>query len=291
MKRFIIAVLMIIFIIVLFAYFSPKQDYAAEEKSVAEAKQSLADSDEGCIILNYHLINDDSFFSNIYYQIFGYNYAQQYNVSKQAFAEQMQFLNDNDIDVLSTEELQKHMQNNTVPNSCVTITFDDIDTTVYDNAFPILQKYSYPFTTFIITSKLPPNSGLTQESAENIKKMYDSGLETVGLHTDKMHNPDPETHQPIFLNPRMNDEFDTDTKNSIKKYEEVFGTKPKYFAYPHGFGTGDTDKILLDNGFEQLFTLGDGSVTNQTSDTFMPRVLITESNFDVVADWLIEHKN
>lgn len=283
----------IVFIIVfcgLLALVSPKQDLSGEIASVKDAENSLKPETNGCIVLNYHLIRDDSFINKLYHELFGYNFSKQYNVSKQEFAKQMQFLSDNDIDVLSSSELQKHMDNDTVPDACVNITFDDIDTSVYDNAYPILQKYNYPFTVFIITNKMPANEGLIQETPERIKEMKSSGLASVGLHTDSMHLPDPNTGLPSFLDPRTHDQFDLDTKTSIKKYEQVLGEKPKYFAYPHGFGTDDTDKVILDNGFEQIFTLGNGTVTNDTTDEYIPRVLVTESNFKVVADWLLKYK-
>ncbi len=284
--KFFVAI--IIFIGIL-AYLSPEQDHTAEIESVKDAKHSLSGSKDGCVILNYHLINDNDLMHQTYRKIFGYDYSEQYNVSKQEFQKQMDFLHDNDIDVLSTPELEQHMKNNTVPDACVTITFDDIDVSVYDNAYPILQEYNYPFTVFIITNKLPSHSGVKQESLEHITMMKNSGLATVGVHTDSMHNPNPDTGQPMFLDPRTNKQFDMDTKTSKQKFYDAFGEYPKYFAYPHGFGTDETDEILVKNGITQIFTLGDGSVTNETNDLFMPRVLITESNFDIVADWLVTH--
>lgn len=288
MKKFILSSFTCIILIFIFMMLSPTPSYAATDETVKDAQTSLKKEDNGCVVLNYHLIKDSGPLLSIYHKLYGYSYSPQYNVSTKEFAEQMKFLHDNDIPVYSSEELEKAMSNNSVPDKCVTLTFDDIDQSVYNNAFPILKKYNYPFTLFIITNKLPPNSGLKQENLTNIKKMKASNLASIGLHTDSMHNPDPETGQPPFLDSRNLKAFKKDTKTSIAKYEEAFGEKPRYFAYPHGFGIPQTDRILNNAGIKQLFTLSGGVVNNDTSNDFIPRILITNENFNIVEDWLTD---
>lgn len=59
------------------------------------------------------------------------------------------------------------------------ITFDDVPSNFYDNAFPILVKYNYPFTLFISTSLVDTPGYL---SSEQLLELSTHPLCTIGSH-------------------------------------------------------------------------------------------------------------
>lgn len=55
----------------------------------------------------------------------------------------MNWLIDHDAKFLTLDELLKYKEAGQFPERSVWINFDDMDHTIYDNAFPILKKISY----------------------------------------------------------------------------------------------------------------------------------------------------
>ncbi len=265
-----------------------KKSKAYEEtfdKTYTETKETLSLSDSGCVVLNYHLIVDDNLFTKARETVFGKTYDPMYNIYLSEFEQEMAELKENNIDVVSLDEINEMVKNHETRDNCAAITFDDIDESVYENAYPILKEYNYPFTLFIVTGEIPESWGLKQEDFDNVKKMYDEGLATIGLHTDSFHDMDESNGQPRFLDVSTNTEFKEDTKLSWDKYTDFLGVEPKYFAYPHGFGNYETDQILINQGFEMLFTLREGVVDENTNPYFVPRILVTPQSFDAVMEW------
>ncbi len=285
-KMIIIKVIVCVIILFSLSLFQGPVDNSAMLESKEDTRVSLEEFDSGCVVLNYHLVRKSSYLAKFKRAILGYNYSPEYNIYEDEFAREMQEIEDKGIDIFSLDELTTMMEENSVPDHCVAITFDDIDQSVYNNAYPILKEHDFPFTIFVVTGKLARNSGLNQENPQTIKKLSEDDLVTVGLHTDHFHNMDEATGVPRFLDPRNDKEFAEDTKLSIQKYKNLLGENPKYFAYPHGFGTVSTDEILKNNGLDVLFTLRGGAVDEETDEIFMPRVLVTPESFDETIKWL-----
>ncbi len=289
-KTIIVKVGIICAILFILSLFQPPENDEALVNAGIDAEESLKEYDGGCVVLNYHLVRSAGPLAKLKRAVLGYNYDPLYNIYEDEFAREMKVLYDKGIDVYSMDELVKMMDEDTVPDHCVAITFDDIDQSVYNNAYPILKEYDFPFSIFVVTGKLPHSWGLKQENAETVKKMAEDDLVTVGLHTDHFHDMNDFTGQPRFLDPRNNNAFAKDTEMSIEKYEDLLDEIPRYFAYPHGFGTADTDQILKENGLDVLFSLRGGAVDSDTDKMFIPRVLVSPQAFDATVDWLEKTK-
>lgn len=79
----------------------------------------------------------------------------------------------------------------------VVVTFDDIDKSLPENAYPIMKKLDLPFTQFIITGKVGQTIDGSQMSTwKEIKKMNENPLVTSGLHTNDLHYQ--ENFEPIL---------------------------------------------------------------------------------------------
>lgn len=233
----------------------------------------------GTVILNYHsiLTEEDSkkLSSNL----------QVYNVPISKFNEQMNYLISNNINIISMNQLYNNIQHHNFKGKNVVITFDDIDESMYTHAYPILKRNNIPFTVFLVTS----NVGLVQgerkfASWDEIKEMDSSNLMEVGVHTDHMHKKVKGI--PIFNFPKNLSAFEQDLKTSISKIEQELNYTPKYFAYPYGYGTPQTDTVLMNNNIKMIFSLKSGIVTDDTKTFFVPRVVMNKKNEPYVEYWL-----
>ena len=74
------------------------------------------------------------------------------SLTKQEFHEHLQFLQHNNYHVLPLRQaLETVQQGQALPEQAVAITFDDAMISIYDNAFPLLKQFNYPFTVFVNT--------------------------------------------------------------------------------------------------------------------------------------------
>lgn len=286
MKKYLF-ISVIVLLVVGYAVFGHNTKTTEEYKnSVNDIAQISKQYDSGCMVLSYHQVKTGTpLYNRLGYRPLDNEY-QLYNVYLKDFEAQMADLASNDVKVLSVDDMYIKMKAKTLPDKCALITFDDVDQTVYDNAYPILEEYKFPFTLFPVIDKMGEEYEYGKYASENeIKDMQASGLATVGLHTFDMHKQD-KNGKGVFLNKDKLGQFKEDTNQSIKAYRETFGKLPKYFAYPFGLGIPETDSILMNDGIKAIFTLRRGVINNESKSFYMPRVLVTKLNFPLIVDWL-----
>jgi peptidoglycan/xylan/chitin deacetylase (PgdA/CDA1 family) len=118
------------------------------------------------------------------------------------------------------------------PERSLVITFDDGYQTVYDEAFPILQRYSMSATVFLtvgergpmsVAGVLPSLKGRSMLSWDNIREMHRWGI-TFGAHT--LTHPDL-TRLPL-------DQTGSEIYNSKSIIENALSSPVTCFAYPYG---------------------------------------------------------
>lgn len=272
MKKFIIYVL--ILIVLLFLIYN-----VVINKVIENRFDQYLEIENGVLVLNYHEVNNISGSS----EEEGMN---SYNVSTRGFKKQMKYLINNNINILTMDELDKMMDDESIEGKNVVITFDDIDDSVYTNAYPVLKEYNIPFTLFIVTSK--PGQTYDERdyaSWDMIEEMEASGLATIGLHTHNLHYKQADGNPP-FLIDNAKDLFEKDLQQSIDEYKKHFDNAPKYFAYPYGFGNDQTDQVLIDNDISMIFSLKGDIVTTEDDKFFMPRFLINKHNQRLAKLWL-----
>src|SRR5258708_5988741 len=87
-------------------------------------------------ILTYHSLDDS---------------GSVISVSPQVFAEHMRILHELNVKVISLSEV-RNLQGATPPGDhCVILTFDDGFQNIYEHGLPILQRYGFPATVFLVT--------------------------------------------------------------------------------------------------------------------------------------------
>ena len=100
---------------------------------------------EPIVVLNYHSINVASADAKEY----------EWTVQKNQFERQMQYLFDNNINVILLNDLvNKILQKKIISKPTVCITFDDGFSDNFINAAPVLEKYNYRASFFIVANSL-----------------------------------------------------------------------------------------------------------------------------------------
>jgi len=167
-----------------------------------------------------------------------------------------------------------------VPQKSVVITFDDGYEDNFKNAYPLLKKYGFKATIYIVLNRFNKDwatdkdldhasSELNSErmlSNEQIKEMLDSGLVEIGSHTLDHVNL-----------PKLNkDEKERQILKSQKQIEEIFNIKCSSFAYPFGFFDNQDVEILKNSSYTNATTVVNG-VYDKTkcSDFLIPRIMIS----------------
>ncbi|WP_432785570.1 Poly-beta-1,6-N-acetyl-D-glucosamine N-deacetylase [Oligella sp. MSHR50489EDL] len=195
------------------------------------------------------------------------------------FEKQLQWLKNQGYQSLSLTELAEHLAG-VRRKRAVVITFDDgyLDNWVY--AFPLLQKYGFKATIFLVTSWLNhggirPNTATAQSSAElpacpdhaqceklitsghsdevilrwsEVKAMIDSGLVEFHCHTH--------THTRWDLEPNAdkNAMFRQELQDSKATLKRELGSCSRHFCWPQGYFDEDYLAIAQSEGFEYFYT-------------------------------------
>ncbi|MBU1869987.1 MAG: polysaccharide deacetylase family protein [Candidatus Omnitrophica bacterium] len=162
-------------------------------------------------------------------------------VSAATFERQMRFLRQRHYNVISLEALGNLIrEKRKIPPRTIAITFDDGYRDNFIYAFPILKKYNFPATIFIIVNEV----GRQQEdrlSWEEIKIMQDSGLITIGSHC---LGPEP------LINIKSEKDLRKEIFDSKKILEEKLGRKVDIFSYPGGMFNQHIRQLVIDAGYK-----------------------------------------
>lgn len=201
-------------------------------------------------------------------------------VSYNQFKEQMKYLYSHHYTTLSLKEFYNWLiSGRQVPNKSVLITFDDGFKSVYANAYPILKKYQFRATDFIITSKLKPiNQSYHPENGQYLS------IKNIKASCDLI-NYQSHTYNDHYLNKYKMSSMITDSDSSVKKDLQTsiknLNGHHLAFAYPYG-QYDDMDIRIIKGLFNMAFTapgsIKDNSkVTPSTNPYKIPRYSISSA--------------
>ena len=167
-----------------------------------------------------------------------------------------------------------------IPKKSVVLTFDDGYEDNFTNAFPLLQKYGFKATIYIVLNRFENNWATDKDlgkssnelnnekmlSDEQIKLMIESGLIEIGSHTlDHVNLPklDKEEKEKQLI-------------ESKKQLEEIFNIKCVSFAYPFGFYDKESLKMVENVGYSNATTTVSGIVDKIKFSKFeIPRIMVS----------------
>lgn len=167
--------------------------------------------------------------------------ASRLTVSPAVFTAQMQWLKDQHFRVLSLDEWYDTLAaRHPLPAKAVVITFDDGWRDQQVNALPVLVRFGYPATFYVITSCVGAPSYATWDMLRDARTR---GM-TIGSHTV--------THPKLTnLAPR---DIQRELVDSQAAIERQLGTKAWHFAYPDGLHTAGVVDAVIAAGYRTAVT-------------------------------------
>ena len=221
----------------------------------------VADSESGTkvLVLNYHKI-DHTFIS--------------LSVRPEDFDNQMKYLHDNGYHTINPDELYDALAGNgQLPENPVLITFDDGYEDNYTNAYPILKKYGFKATIFVVTGFLDRHKK-GYLSWDQAREMNKNGI-NIESHTVN--------HKP--MTDLTDDELRSELVDSKKKAETELGHEVNYVAYPTGTYNLHIAQMVKEAGYKAAFTIKYGNVDKASNIYALERVPIfhtEETNKDFI---------
>lgn len=208
----------------------------------------------GVTVLIYHRFGEDKYPST--------------NIAVERFRKQLAYLWNNGYTVISLEHLVQFLsQGKTLPERSVVITIDDGYRSVYENAWPLLKEYGYPFTVFLYV-KATANRHWNYLTWDQVKEMKDAGVDFQNHGFDHEHM----AFRPSDMNM---DEYRAwirmDLAKSTRILAEELNVRPRFFAVPYG----EYNRTLLDEirsfGYEAILLQDPGSASSATNPFAIPR--------------------
>ncbi len=216
---------------------TPQPSETPPPTSTPEPQWYLQGPDEVIVpILLYHHIGDSPGNSPYY-------------VSPYAFEQQMYLLRAWGYETISVELMVRAIKEGALlPPKPIILTFDDGSVSVFTNALPIMQKYNFTGTVYLVHNFI----GFTNYmNAEQIRSLYASGWE-VGSHSlshaDLTERPDRQREEII---------------DSRRRLEAILGVPVLSFAYPFGAYNADSVQFARQAGY--IAAAGLGNETLQRS--------------------------
>ncbi|MDD5155235.1 MAG: polysaccharide deacetylase family protein [Candidatus Omnitrophica bacterium] len=198
-------------------------------------------------------------------------------ISPETFERQMRFLQKHRYNVITLSELADLITNNRkIPPRTIVITLDDGYRDNYTYAFPILKKYNIPATVFIITDEVGRPQG-DRLGWEDIKRMQDSGLVTVGSHT---LGPEP------LINIRSAEEIRKQIFASKQILEQKLGRQVDVFSYPEGGFNANIRQLVIDAGYKAAVATNPGKNYPDNDVFALKRLRISENAANMFIFWV-----
>lgn len=215
-------------------------------------------------ILMYHSIRDGAAFRNAYYET---------NTSPLAFAQQMKYLHDHGYYTPTWETVSNGLASATSDRTGkpVVITFDDGYADFYREAFPVLQRYGFTATVFVVSGFLKPERVSFKRTEclnlSEVRELHSCGM-TIGSHT--VSHPE--------LKRLSVGEVESELSGSKQALEDAVGAPITTFAYPYAFPEANRgfvrtlEGLLQECGYELGVTTILGTAKPQASRWFLPRL-------------------
>ncbi len=242
------------------------------------------------VVLMYHHISDEK--------------ERTYVLSPNEFESHMSFLAENQFNPISLAEFLRFVDTGVlVKENAVLITFDDGYESYYTEAWPILQKYGFPSTNFVIAGRLRDSverkreNMITPLSLPQIQEMLATGLVSIGSHTYSLHDQKqknewgeltPDT-APVYLEDLNRLEEDQEYRNRL--YVDFTMSRvalagldkklPAILSLPFGFSNVTVTETAKEAGYKYVFTSRPDVVKKGVNRYEIPRYDVGIHEIDV----------
>ncbi len=208
--------------------------------------------DNSAIVLIYHRFNQPEHRST--------------NIEIDLFAKQMEFLKQNNFNILPLSDLILFLKKKKeLPSKSIFLTIDDGYKSIYENAYPVLKQYSFPFSVFLSTDFVSSDKNSDFMSWEMIKELHLNEVEFFNHTSDHNSVLGKNENEIIFS-----------IKNAQKLLDEKLGETKRVFSYPFGEYSNETKAILEKLGFEIAFTQNSGPIHSNDDKFSLSRFPIND---------------
>jgi len=229
----------------------------------------------------------------MYHRISEGEAASLYERSADDFESDLKFLKENNVRVISFNELEVYISSGKMPvDNCVIITFDDGDYSWFSLARPLLLKYNMKATFFLWVNMIGRDSFLTWQEIENMANyVLEGGIKpfTFGSHTyshpfllDRKNSFSTEAEYNLFLDYELGI-----SRDIIRSHVPA---EVNALALPFGDGYGDPVIIAAAsrNGYRFIRTSRYGAITDTGTDLFaLPSLPILDNTpSDLIGTYL-----
>ena len=194
--------------------------------------------------------------------------------SLENFSEQMKYLYENDFHTLTLSEIKSYYYDNKpLPEKSVLLTFDDCYQSIGLYVYPILKKYQFKATLFVVTGWLnnirrpfDPDKSVCMSEAE-LSEMSD--VFQYANHTHSFHMRENQDTSKMMTAP------DVEFIEDLVRCNECSLIQAKdVFAYPFGLYSGRSVDVLRGEGFKLAFTCIPGKNESKTDPLLLKRNVI-----------------
>lgn len=234
-------------IIILFIILSLLPILLSSSKVIDSRKKEIIINDIAIPVLNYHKIDQQKI---------------ALSISPNDFEEQISYLAEEGYHTITPNEMMNALELGTdLPEKPIMITFDDGYLDNYTNAYPILKKYGFTATIFIVTGFIGHDPRFM--TWDQIREMKENGF-VFGSHT---------------VNHKSLTELNTcEVKNellmSAEEMDKQLGVQEHFLAYPTGTYNLKIAKMVEDCGYRAAFTIKYGDVDEASNYYALERIPI-----------------
>ncbi len=214
-------------------------------------------------VLMYHCITKDEDLAN----------SNSLYVTLEKFEKDLKYLKDKGYTSIFAKDIDKEL-----PQKPVVITFDDGYKDNYIYGYPLLKKYNFKATIFILAYTFDEEMShkLSWEEAGYLAK---SGIMDIQSHTYDLHYENEDgTVAMEFLENETEEEYRSRILKDIEimnnRFDKYIGYRPEVFAYPYGKYTKTSEEVLKEAGYKASFTTEKRIGNNRESLYLFPRIAV-----------------
>jgi peptidoglycan/xylan/chitin deacetylase (PgdA/CDA1 family) len=177
------------------------------------------------------------------------------SVAPENFEKQMRFLKDKGFHVISFDELVEGIKSNRrFSHNTVVITIDDGYKDNFIYAYPILKKYGFPATIFLVTNYIN-DAGADFLNWDEVREMARHNISFGGHTKNHIYLPSVDKEDTLWQ----------EISGSREAIAEHLGAPADYFCYPYGGFTEEAKKLVKKAGYKGACVTNRGfAVLNKT---------------------------
>ena len=218
-----------------------------EAAAMPVAQVTVQDDPRTVMVLNYHKVVDEH---------------MSLSVPLADFEQHMKWLQEYGYTSITPEELYEFIVNGSeLPEKPVLITFDDGYKDNYTNAYPIMKKYGFTGTIFVVTGFLGVyDNYMTWEQA---KELSDNGF-SIESHT----------YSHKSMTEASDEEISKELTKSRDTIKNKLGIDADFMAYPTGTYNLHIAELVQKAGYKGAFTIKYDNVSRESNVYALERVPI-----------------